>query len=453
MQKHLRRTLLVLIVALLMPLVALGVGAEQSTEPLPDLSKASAVYFHHLESDRRMGTKNETQKLPAGVTVRMISGLLYCQLLENRLNDVISIREEMLKGCKGYYGYGIAAGDFYTVEQLLYLSVCGGYNDAYYVLAYELGGGSVQSFVDMMNAQVQKWGAVETMTTDPSGLLDSSHTTAEDLFRIARIAMENQLYMKISGSAFYDLTERKRIDNRNALISKAKENGKYYNALCTGLVAGNTDAAGWSVVTLSQDGNDRYLCIVLGGKEGEGEQPEKYGYLIANRLIKWGYRNYRYLEVLNEDTLICSIPVKISDVTDTVQVKPMEALSFYLPSDAEVGEDIQLNIRLMYETLEAPVATGTHVGYVAVIYQGEILGTVAIYTAEDAQRSEFVGGLMRIKQMTESRAARAGLFFFAIALVGWIVTEYVIRRVRRHKWDRYFSEKIDASETFLNRKS
>ena len=90
-------------------------------------------------------------------------------------------------------------------------------------------------------------------------------------------------------------------------------------------------------------------------------------------------------------------------------------------------------------------------GYVAIIYQGEIMGTVPIYTAEEAVRSEFVGGLMRIKKLTESRAARAGLIFFAVTLTAWILTEYIIKRVRRHRWDRYFSEKIDTSETFLTR--
>ena len=439
----------VLLVAVLLSFGCTVGSAENATATFPDISNASAVYFYHLESERCMGAKNESQRLPAGTSVRLLSGLILCESFEGRLSGLVEIGEEMIADCKTAYRYGLEAGEFYTVEQLLYLSICGGYNDAFYALAYEIAG-SVQSFVDRMNIRAAELGAADTAVADPSGILDSSFTTAQDLYYIARVAIENPLYLKISGSAFYDMSSGRRIENRNALISKAQESGRYYNALCSGLVAGKTSAGGWSVVTVSQKGNDRYLSVVLGGKEGGGETPEKYGYRITNQLINWGYKNYRYLEVLNEDSLICTIPVEISDLADSVQVKPKESFSLYLPVDAKVGKDVHLNVRLLYEVLEAPVSVGTHVGYVAVIYQGEILGTVPIYTAEDAARSDFVGGLMRIKKITQSRAARAGLIFFSVTLLGWILAECIIKRIKRHRWDRYFSEKIDTSETFIN---
>ena len=441
-----------LLIAMLLPLGCFGASSAKAAESSPNLSNASAVYFYHLESQRCMQAKNEAQKLPAGTSVRLLSGLIFCEQLGDRLGDVIAIYEEMLQSSKNSYRYGIEAGDVYTVEQLLYLAICGGYNDAFYVLAYRLGNGDVRAFVDLMNARAAELGAYDTTAADPSGISDSSFTTAMDLFNIARAAIENPVYMKISGSAFYDyFPNGRRIENRNSLICAAQDEGRYYNSLCKGLTAGKTDVSGWSVITLSQKGNDRYLSVVLGGKEGAGDSPEKYGYALTNQLIKWGYDNYRYLEVLNEETLICTMPVEVSDLTASVTVKPMEAFSLYLPADATVGEEIRLNVRLLYDSLEAPVAIGTHVGYVAIIYEGEIMGTVPIYTAEEAVRSEFAGGLMRIKEITESRVARAGLIFFAVMLTAWILTEYIIKRVRRHRWDRYFSEKIDTAETFLNK--
>ena len=444
----------VLALSCLLSIGSLWAGAEDAVESFPDTSEASAVYFYHLESGRCMGAKNETQRLPAGSTVKLLAGMIFCEKLGQQLQDVVQIQAEMLQGVSGYC-YSMKAGEVYTVEQLLYLSVCAGYNDAFYVLAYLIGGGDVSAFVDQMNLRARELGANDTAVTDPTGILDSSFTSAMDLFRISQAAIENELYLRLSGSEHYydeSLQKNKPLYNRNALISKAQDEGRYYNSKCKGLTAGFTNLGGWSVVALSQSENDRYLCVVLGGAEGEGKNPEKYGYVVANRLIKWGYDNYRYVEVLNEDTVICSIPVEVSDVTDSVEVKPLEALSFYLPADAEVGKDVYFNIRLTCESLEAPVEVGTHVGYVAVIYDGEILGTVAIYTAQSAERSGFVSRLTQIRKLTESRAARAGLIFFAVGLIAWILTEYVVKRAKRHKWDRYFSEKIDTSETFLKKK-
>ena len=449
MMKQLRRALCWLVLfSCVLASAVFPSQAEGEIEPFPDVSKASAVYLYHLESAQCMGAKNETQSLPAGTSVRALSGLIFCERLSAQLQDVVQITDGMIDGSKGYYSYGMETGEVYTVEQLLYLSICSGYNDAFYALAYMIGGGDVSAFVNQMNQRAIECGATDTHITDPSGIMDSSITTAADLFAIARIAIENPLYMEISSAALYYLPNTsKPIYNRNALISKAQDNGKYYNSKCRGLSA---DGSGGAVITLSENGNDRYLCIVLGGAEIEnGATVEKYGYILANRMIRWGYDNYRYIEVLNSETVICTMPVKVSDLADEVEIRPQESLSFYLPADAEVGEDVRFNIRLLYESLEAPVEAGMHVGYVAVIYRGEILGTAPIYTAEAAQRSGFVSGLARIKSLTENRAACAGLIFFAISMFAWILTEYWIKRARRHKWDRYFSEKIDASETFL----
>lgn len=429
-------------------------AARAAAEPLPELSAARAVYFYHLESGRCMGAKNENQRLPAGSTVKLLSGLIFCEEMAGGLQNTVEIRQEMLQGVTGHR-YRMEAGELYTVEQLLYLSVCAGYNDAFFALAYLIGGGSAEAFAERMNQRAVELGATETEITEPTGITDSSFTTAADLFRIGMAATENTLYMRLSGAEHYDLYDvnmekNVRVYNRSALISKS-EDARYYNPLCSGLTAGYTNLGGWSLVTVSQKGNDRYLCVVLGAEEGAGENPEKHCYTVANRLIQWGYANYSYVEVLTPETVICSIPVRISDITESVEVRAAESLSFYLPDAAADGEGIRYSIRLIYDSLEAPVTVGTHVGYVAVIYGEELLGTVPIYTAGEAARSGFVSNLTRLRSLTEQRSVRAGLIFFALSLIAWILAEYLIKRARHRKWDRYFSEKIDTSETFLTK--
>lgn len=440
-----------LMIALLLSMTVFCGAAENAPEPFPDLSGADAVAFYHLESGLMMGSKNVSEKLPAGTSLRILSGLLFCERFENQLSTAVNITDEMIEDAKGYYGYGMEAGDWFTVEQLLYLSLCGGYNDAYYALAYLIGEGDVSAFVRMMNARATELGAANTTVTDPSGILDTSITTAEDLLLIAQENVRNALYMKISGCPAYDLNGSRRIENRNALISSAQEAGRYYNSKCRGLTAGNTTLGGWTIVSMSEKENDRYLSVVLGGKVGQDERVQKYGYTIVNRMIDWGYSNYSYLEVLTPESQICTVPVKSTDVTDVVRIGVGESLSFYLPADAVVGENVRFSVRLIHEELDAPVKAGTHVGYVAVIYGNEVLGTAMLYTLEDVERSGFIGGLMRVKRLTESRVASAGLICFGVLMLAWWLGEYLIRRAKRRKWDRYFSEKIDASETFLKK--
>lgn len=438
-----------LVIALVLSVIALCVPTSAQTAEFPDTPEAKAVYFYHMESRRCIGAKAEKQILPAGSTLKIVSGLIACERLEGQLQDEIVITEDMLRNSSGYR-YRMKAGEIYTVEQLLYLAVCGSYNDAFDVLAYLIGEGDTQAFVAMMNQKAAELGAADTAATDPTGIGDNSLTTAEDLFRISLAASENTLYMQICGSEFYDLPD-KRIYNRNALISSAADT-RYYNSKCSGMSAGTTQLGGASVITLAQSGNDRYLCVVLGAAEEEGDNGEVYSYVVANRLIQWGYENYTYLEVLSPDTVICSIPVTVSDLTDTVDVSPAESLFLYLPSQTELGRDVTFSIRLMYEALEAPVHEGMHVGYVAVVYQGEILGTASLFTVGSAERSSFVSQLMKIQSLTQSRKVRAGGIFFLAATAGWLLTGFFLQRRRRHKWDKYFSHKIDMPETLLKRR-
>ena len=438
-----------LLLALLLPVLLLLPVSAAGTE-LPDTSEASAVYFYHMESGRRIGARNETQVLPAGSTVKLLSGLIACERLQGQLGDIVQITEEMIDGVSGHR-YQLEEGELYTMEQLLYLAVCGSYNDAYNTLAYIIGGGNVQEFVNLMNQRAAELGARSTTATDPTGIADSSLTTAEDLFCIALSAVQNPLYMQICGSAFYDMPAG-RIYNRNALVSAATEN-RYYNPYCRGLTAGSTPLGQASVITLAQKENDSYLCVVLGARdESDKEGGENYSYVVANRLIDWGYDNFRYLEVLTPESVVCTLPVTVSDMTDSVEVVPAEPLSLYVPVGAQPGRDLTFSIRLMYDALEAPVQPGMHVGYVAVVYDGEILGTAALYTAGSAERSSFISRLMQIQSLTQSRRVRAGGIFFLVALTAWLLTEALIARYRRHKWDKYFSRKIDMSETLLRRR-
>ncbi len=427
---------------------ALTASAAEETPTQPSVEGCSAVLLYHFSTDQAIVQKNIDTALPAGSTSKILAGLLACETLESRLDESVTITSSMVATASGYRLY-IKAGDVLTVEELLYVALCGSYNDAYDILAH-LVGGSIKDFIGMMNARAAELGAVNTIYTDVSGIADSSVTTAADLSRIASSAAENELYMRITSTPRYAfngslLLDAKTITNRNELIA-SNQTTQYYNSLCKGMSAGYTGRGGNCVITVADDGSDRYLCILLGGEEIEGEN---LGYGITNRLIKWVYQAYAYTEVLTPERVICTLPVKVSDMTSEVEVRTQDTLSCYLPRAAEFGNEITYSVRLLHTELEAPVTEGQHVGYVAVLYQGKSIGTLPIYTADSAERSGFIGQLVRMKELTGNRIFLAGAIFFILSLSAWVITETVIRRRRRHKWDKYFSTKMTPSADAL----
>ncbi len=408
---------------------------------LPSMDEAEAVYLIHLESGEVVADKNADIQRFAGSSVKVMSGLLLAEMAKERLGETVTVTKEMLAGVWGH-SLSLSAGDAILVEDLLYASVCGSYNDAIYVLsAYFCG--SVDAFVTLMNEKASALGLQSTRFTDPVGIDDNSMTTARDVARVAQSAAENALYAEICRVAKFSFPAIQKagtrtLYNRNSMIASQTTN-RYYNSRCVGMSAGSTSKGGQCVIALAKDQGESYLAIVLGARE---DDKAEYGYVVANRLIDWVYKTYTYMEVINADTPICTLPVTMSDLVTQVEVRANETLSCYIPAGLTVGEEIQYSIRLFYDELEAPVSAGTHVGYLAIVYEDRILGMVELYTAGEAERNGLMGGLHALKSITQNRAALASILFFAIGLTAWITTESIIRARRRHKWDKYFGNKM-----------
>ncbi len=441
MKNHRNRCLRLFALLFVLLLLALPLSVAAEEETLPELSEASAVLLYHMASGEVVLSKEADTNLGAGSTVKLLSGLLFCEALAKDLTREITVTEAMEDAVPSQPGrsLGLSAGDIVRAEELLYAALCGSYNDVFYILATHIAG-STEDFLTVMNAKAQELGARSTSCTDPTGIRSGSRTTAADLLLIARAAYQNKLFMRLSGTVSHDfrsLNLERRIYNRNALLS-TKETPRYFNPLCSGMSAGSTSADGNCVVTSAEKNGEVYLSVVLGGRETD---TLAYGYEVTNRVIDWVYKTYSYIEVVKAGTEICTLPVTVSDLTSEVPVTTDQSLSAYLPAGVTVGEEVTYSIRLTVTSLEAPVTEGQFVGYLAVIYRDRVLGTVNLYTAGSAERSGIISSLKGIQALTQNRALVAGAVFFLAAVSAWIATELIVIYRRRHKWDKYFSDR------------
>ena len=437
-KKHALRRLTGLLAAVLCLLPLLTVAASGETAALPALDSADAVYLLHAESGRVVGRKSENSRVPAGASVKLLSGLVACERLGNSLDQTVIIREEML--VSGGQRYKLEVGEEYTLREILLLALCGSYNDAYDVIASCVGNGGTAgaaNFVALLNARAVELGATATYIGDPSGVGDNSHTTAADLSRIALAAMKNPLYLSFAGLRSGEMSDGTVVLNRNRLITDSQSGSIRYTGMCVG----NTNNAGVTLVALAQKENDSYLAVLMNPKDEEGKASENAAYSLARSLVRWGYANYTNLEVLSPKTKVCTVPVTVSDLVDAVNVRPSESLFAYLPVGCEVGREVRLSIRLSVDELEAPVAEGTPVGFVAAVYNGQVIGTVPLETAESADRSGFMSRLLSVRNLTKSRKAKAGVAFFAVCMAVWIGGEVYLRHRTRAQWNRYYSSK------------
>ena len=421
----------------LFSLFSLTVRAEAAE--FPEVDNAGAVSLWHVESGRSVGRKNDTVRRAAGASVKLLSGLVACEWLEGQLDGTVIVTDAMI-GTSAGKRYGLENGNEYSWREILLLALCGSYNDAYDVIAYSIGNGEEvgsANFVGLLNARAKELGALSTVVGDPSGVGDNSYTTAADLLLIAQAAMRNELYLSFTGLRSGQLSTGDYVWNRNALVT----GNTLGSATCAGMCVGETNHAGVTLVALIRRGNDSYLLVLMGTADGEGNASETATNSLAVRLIRWAYANYTNTEVLSPDMTVCTLPVTVSDMKDTVAVRPATSLWAYLPAGSEVGRDVLLSIRLNVDELEAPVAEGTPVGFVAAVWNGEIIGKVPLETAENADRSGFMSRLLSIRNLTKSRRAKAGVIFFVLCMAVWIGGGAYLKYRRRAKWHQYYSSK------------
>lgn len=212
-------------------------------------------------------SKNAEEKMYPASTTKIVTAIL---TLENcNLDDIVTVSyDAVLSIPDGYSSASLQIDEQLTVEQLLQLLLVHSANDAANVLAEHIGG-SVESFVSMMNTKVSELHLSNTHFTNSFGMHNENHyTTAQDLATIMRYCIKNETFRKISGSASCAIPATNKYGTRkytstNELIIP---NSKYYYPNLTCGKTGYTSQAGDCLVSCSYKDNLELVCVILGGK-------------------------------------------------------------------------------------------------------------------------------------------------------------------------------------------
>lgn len=241
-------------------------------------------------------------------TTKIMTAIL---TLENcGLDETVTVSYDTVMSIPdGYSSASLEVGETLTVEQLLELLLVHSANDAANCLA-EYVGGSVESFISMMNTKVNELGLSNTHFTNSFGMHDDNHyTTAEDLATIMRYCIQNEDFRKISGKASCAIPatnkhEARRYSSTNNMI--LPNSRSYYPYLTCGKT-GYTTQAGDCLVSCSYKDNLEFVCVVLGGKTINGVSSR---FKDTKTLFEYGYNNFSVKPLLNLNDVITNIEVK-----------------------------------------------------------------------------------------------------------------------------------------------
>lgn len=354
----------------------------------PDIISQSAILMDS-NTGKILYSKNETSKMYPASTTKIVTAIL---VLENcNLDDIVTVDYDAVMSIPdGYSTAYLQINEQLTVEQLLQLLLIHSANDAANVLAQYVGG-SIESFVSMMNTKVNELGLSNTHFTNAYGMHDENHyTTAQDLAIIMKYCIKNEDFRRIAGSASCAIPATNAYGTRqytstNELI--IPNNSNYYPYLTSGKT-GYTSQAGDCLVSSSYKDDLELICVILGGKTVNGVSTR---FLETKTLYQYGYNNYSIQTLLNEDDIVTQIDVKnATKDSKNLDLLANSSISALLENTVS-KEDLNIEINLN-DNIKAPIQQGDNLGSVSYVIDGIEYKTdlIASHSVEKSQLLDYI---------------------------------------------------------------
>ena len=292
------RCLAALLTALIALTCALPATAEESpsdyNKNVPQLLReghlyAQAAVLVDAENGDVLFAKNARQRMYPASTTKVMTLLL---ALESgiAMDTTIVIPKQASEIPADSSLVPVFPGDVMTFRDLLYGFMLTSGNDGANAVAV-LVSGSVDAFVDRMNARAAEIGCENTHFANPHGYHDENHwSTALDLAKIASEAVKLDAFRQIVSAPSYTMNitrgnaaQTVRITNTNALL---KTESSYYYPDCIGIKTGFHSLAGQCFVGAAERDGVRLVTVDL---HGAGSQ-EKWVDTI--RMFNYGFTCY-----------------------------------------------------------------------------------------------------------------------------------------------------------------
>ena len=225
-----------------------------ATEEQPEISAESGLVVD-INSGNIVFEKNSKAKMNIASLVKIMTAVV---ALEHKRLDEKIIVSERAAGI-GENTMGITEGEVYTLEELLYGLMLNSGNDSAYAIAEGVAG-NVNDFVNWMNIKAGELNLSDTEFFDPSGLDDSTNSTAADLVKLSRYAMQNEDFKKIVGTVDMELPYSEMhkylyLENQTNLLTTYPGVG--------GIKTGYTEEAGYCLVTYAKNEDVELIGVVL----------------------------------------------------------------------------------------------------------------------------------------------------------------------------------------------
>lgn len=246
--------------------------------------RAGAAMLLNDQGKYPLYSKNADTPVPIASITKVMTAAVVLDIY--KLDDKIKVKKEATEvmGSK----INLETNEKITVESLLYGLLMNSGNDT--AMALATGKLTLDQFVAKMNEKAKEFGLENTSFKDPAGLDDSGRSNAKDIALLFSYMLKNETFLKIVGTAEYEIasTDGKithQLKNSNRIV-----NGELpFEGVIGGKTGFTPDAGHGLVCAASRDSNTLIAVILKTDSSSVSASAEE-----NRKLLDWGFSSFDF---------------------------------------------------------------------------------------------------------------------------------------------------------------
>jgi D-alanyl-D-alanine carboxypeptidase (penicillin-binding protein 5/6) len=374
--------------------------AAAPVRPAPPVLHAKAAILVERDVGVTLFSKQADRQLAIASTTKLMTA--YVALQHAKLTRILTVRP--YTPAPDETVAGIAAGERLSVATLLTAMLLPSGGDAAHTLAYDLGGGSIATFVGWMNSSAVALGMTGTSYSTPVGLdTPGNHSSPADLALLAEALMRNAYFAKTVDRPSATLRDGRHVTNTNDLVEDYR--------FVVGIKTGHTLDAGYCLVGAGSNSGANFISVVLGDPSEATRDTDTL------KLLRYGTALYHRVEPVRAGHVYTSVPV-VGRPAEHAALVAQRSLPLWLPR----GDGLAVYPSGVVTAAVGPLVAGARLGEVVVQSGGRVLGTVPLVN-RDAIAAPPPSG-------TRGRVLKAGGLIGGVLLVVGCSLQLMFRRRR-----------------------
>ena len=347
----------------------------------PDVTAEAAILMEANTGTVLYAKNIHTRLFPASTT-KILTALIAME--EADMDDMVEYSSKAVNSInwREDSNIGIKPGESITMEQSLYGLMVGSGNECGNAIGEHISG-SMEAFVEKMNARARELGCTDSHFVTTNGIHDDAHyTSAHDLALIAQQYFSHDLLCKMSSTLDYVIPASDTLSQKLIPYTKNKllAGRQYAYDGLVGSKTGYTSIAQQNLVSCAQRDGMKLICVVM-----KDSSPNQFTDTVD--LFNFGFSNFHLVNVAENDTRYTVSTGGFSHGGQDIFGNSSPRLSMdqdayvILPKDVSLAETQSV---LSYDNLKKGQAA-----MVTYSYNGEEVGQAAILLSENIHSFDF----------------------------------------------------------------